>query len=101
MTCKALAPCKAELSHVNKVPQMLGMDVKSTDKASLDPRILATPPVPPPIEGERVMPTSQPQSTLNVEDNAAPFRTVSPVKALKMEWEARDTVEANAYLLRR
>jgi hypothetical protein len=80
---------------------MLGMDVKSMNRASLDPKILATPPVAPPVEPERVMPTSQPQNTLKIEDEALAFRTVSPVKALKMEWEATDTAEANARLLRR
>jgi hypothetical protein len=34
-------------------------------------------------------------------DVAPEFRTISPVKALKMEWEASDMVEQNARLLRR
>lgn len=100
LNCENLSPCH-DFPHRNltKVPRMLGMDIKNVDKASLDPTVLATP-VLQPTEDERVMPTSQPQNTLK-EDFAPESKMVSPVKALKMQWEANDMVEANARLLRR
>jgi len=100
LKCDGLSPCRDfPQRNLTKLPRMNGMDIKSMGRASLDPTVLAVPPVPPP-EGERIMPTSQPQSTLNM-DVAPEFKTISPVKALKMEWEGSDMVEENARLLRR
>lgn len=84
-----------------KVPLMPGMDIKSQDKASLDPTVLTQPVEAPPPPQPQVIPQAHKESSLGFQDVPPPMTTPSPVKKLKMRWKAQDTQEENESLLRR
>lgn len=79
---------------------MPGFDVKSRDRASLDPTYITKPAQAPKPFGWEVMPTRHPESSIG-HGQVTSKPTISPVEALKMKWDAEDLVAENTRLLRR
>lgn len=81
---------------------MPGMDIKEEARASLDPTFVLTPPEAPPPPGPETIPQKYKESSMGFEDaNNMVKTTLSPVKELKMAWEAEDLHSENEKLLRR
>lgn len=84
-----------------KVPLMPGMDIKSNASASLDPKVLLEPVEAPPPPGPQTIPQPFKESSRGSNKIPGARTTPSPVKKLKMRWEAEDLHAQNERLLRR
>jgi hypothetical protein len=101
MTCTGLEPCHdMPPRNITKVPLMPGMHIMEDARASLDPKTLLSPPVAPPPPKPKVMHPTRKESSIG-HQSATVRPTISPIKRMKMRWQAEDLVNANEKLLRR
>jgi hypothetical protein len=102
MSCSGFSECHEFFPNKNitKVPIMPGMDIKSEDRASLDPMVLTEPVVAPPAEPQ-VIPQQHKESSMGYQNVPGAMATPSPVEKLKMKWTAEDLIDRNERLLRR
>jgi len=108
MTCSGFdkEKCHDHFPNTNltKVPLMPGMDIKATDKASMDPKTLydkQTPPAPGPLDGPQVLEQPYAESSLGHAKIPKVSTSPSPMTLLKSKWKAEDMVTDNERLLRR
>jgi len=101
LNCPDIRKCQDKFQGEGKVPLMPGMDIKEEARASLDPSVLNEPvQAPPPPAPERLK-QSHRESSIGYEGVNAMMKTPSPVKKLKMQWEAEDLHDENELIMRR
>jgi len=103
MTCSGFDKCHDHFPNTNitKVPLMPGMDIKATDKASMDPKTLYEKQTPPKPQGPQVLEQPYAESSVGHAKIPKASTSPSPMTLLKTKWKAEDMVAENERLLRR